>query len=218
MIPRRKRADRHRSPRLRARPAGSRPAPPTRRRRPASSALTKSIARFAGPHGITANCVNPGVIDTPMIAAWPPEVRDRTVGATPLGRMGTPEEVAAVVVLARLGRSSVRPRRPHGRQRRPATWTSSERPAEGGRTMGKEAKVCRGTWCMAFGFDPRGDAGAGRARAVGVRATTASSSAGSSTTARSSASRTRRAAQKLKKWITDDLGPRDRRHRARPLR
>ena len=40
-------------------------------------ALTKSIARFAGPHGITANCVNPGVIDTPMIAAWPPEVRER---------------------------------------------------------------------------------------------------------------------------------------------
>jgi 3-oxoacyl-[acyl-carrier protein] reductase len=61
-------------------------------------ALTKSIARFAGPHGITANCVNPGVIETPMIAAWPPDVRERTVTATPLGRVGTPEEVAAVVV------------------------------------------------------------------------------------------------------------------------
>jgi len=61
-------------------------------------ALTKSIARFAGPFGITANCVNPGVIETPMIAAWPAEVRERTVEATPLGRTGTPEEVAAVVV------------------------------------------------------------------------------------------------------------------------
>ena len=61
-------------------------------------ALTKSIARFAGPHGITANCVNPGVIETPMTAAWPPDVRERTVTATPLGRVGTPEEVAAVVV------------------------------------------------------------------------------------------------------------------------
>jgi NAD(P)-dependent dehydrogenase (short-subunit alcohol dehydrogenase family) len=63
------------------------------------AALTKSIARFAGPHGITANCVNPGIIDTPMIAAWPAEVRERTVAQTPLGRMGRPEEVAAVVVM-----------------------------------------------------------------------------------------------------------------------
>jgi 3-oxoacyl-[acyl-carrier protein] reductase len=63
------------------------------------AALTKSIARFAGPHGITANCVNPGLIDTPMIAAWPADVRDRVVAQTPLGRLGRPEEVAAVVVM-----------------------------------------------------------------------------------------------------------------------
>jgi 3-oxoacyl-[acyl-carrier protein] reductase len=63
------------------------------------AALTKSIARFAGPHGITANCVNPGIIDTPMVAGWPPEVRERTILQTPLGRMGTPEEVAAIVVM-----------------------------------------------------------------------------------------------------------------------
>jgi 3-oxoacyl-[acyl-carrier protein] reductase len=61
--------------------------------------LTKSIARFAGPHGITANCVNPGIIDTPMIAAWPREVLERTVAQTPLGRVGKPEEVAAIVVM-----------------------------------------------------------------------------------------------------------------------
>ena len=63
------------------------------------AALTKSIARFAGPHGITANCVNPGIIETPMIAAWPWEVLERTVAQTPLGRMGKPEEVAAIVVM-----------------------------------------------------------------------------------------------------------------------
>jgi 3-oxoacyl-[acyl-carrier protein] reductase len=62
-------------------------------------ALTKSIARFAGPHGITANCVNPGVIDTPMIQAWPDDARERTIGATPLGRVGSPEEVASMVVV-----------------------------------------------------------------------------------------------------------------------
>jgi len=72
------------------------------------AALTKSIARFAGPHGITANCINPGIIDTPMIAGWPPEVLDRTLAQTPLGRPGTPEEVAAVVVmLASAGASYV---------------------------------------------------------------------------------------------------------------
>ncbi len=60
-------------------------------------ALTKSIARFAGPHGITVNAVNPGVIETPLIAAWPEEARQRTLSATPLGRVGTPAEVAAVV-------------------------------------------------------------------------------------------------------------------------
>jgi 3-oxoacyl-[acyl-carrier protein] reductase len=70
--------------------------------------LTKSIARFAGPHGITANCVNPGIIDTPMVAAWSSEVLERTVAQTPLGRVGTPEEVAAVVVmLAATGASFV---------------------------------------------------------------------------------------------------------------
>ncbi len=63
------------------------------------AALTKSIARFAGPYGITANCVNPGIIDTPLTAGWPAEVRDRTVAQTPLGRMGRAEEVAAVVVM-----------------------------------------------------------------------------------------------------------------------
>ncbi len=65
----------------------------------AVAALTKSIARFGGPHGIVANCVNPGVIETPMIATWPSEARERTVAATSLGRTGTAEEVASVVVL-----------------------------------------------------------------------------------------------------------------------
>jgi len=62
-------------------------------------ALTKSIARFAGPHGITANSVNPGVIKTPMIDGWPDEARERTLAATPMGRIGTPDEVAAMVVV-----------------------------------------------------------------------------------------------------------------------
>jgi len=61
-------------------------------------ALTKSIARFAGPYGITANCVNPGIIDTPLTAAWPPDQLARFRAEVPLGRVGTAEEVAAVVL------------------------------------------------------------------------------------------------------------------------
>jgi 3-oxoacyl-[acyl-carrier protein] reductase len=61
-------------------------------------ALTKSIARYCGPHGITSNCINPGIIDSPMTATWPVETRERLSAETPLRRLGTTEEVAAVVV------------------------------------------------------------------------------------------------------------------------
>jgi 3-oxoacyl-[acyl-carrier protein] reductase len=61
-------------------------------------ALTKSLARYAGPHGVTANCVNPGIIDSPMTAGWSPDTLDRLTAGTPLGRLGTTEEVAAVVI------------------------------------------------------------------------------------------------------------------------
>jgi 3-oxoacyl-[acyl-carrier protein] reductase len=61
--------------------------------------LTKSIARFAGPHGITANCINPGIIDTAMTTGWPAGERERIVATTSLGRSGTAEEVAAMVVV-----------------------------------------------------------------------------------------------------------------------
>ena len=62
------------------------------------TALTKAIARASGPLGITANSVNPGVIETPMLAAWTAEARTLTLAATPLGRVGRPEEVASAVV------------------------------------------------------------------------------------------------------------------------
>jgi 3-oxoacyl-[acyl-carrier protein] reductase len=61
-------------------------------------ALTKSIARFAGPHGVTANTVNPGVIESAMVAAWPTGRKEEATAATPLRRVGSPDEVAAAVV------------------------------------------------------------------------------------------------------------------------
>ncbi|MDR0838297.1 MAG: 3-oxoacyl-ACP reductase FabG [Oscillospiraceae bacterium] len=63
----------------------------------ALAGLTKSLAKELGPSGITVNCVAPGVIDTSMNANLTPsdlaELRDRT----PLGRIGTPSDVAEAV-------------------------------------------------------------------------------------------------------------------------
>jgi 3-oxoacyl-[acyl-carrier protein] reductase len=62
------------------------------------AAFTKSLARQAGPEGIRVNCVNPGFIDTAMTADYPEAGRRSVLEQTPLGRIGTPEEVAAAVV------------------------------------------------------------------------------------------------------------------------
>lgn len=62
------------------------------------ASLTKSLARAAGPLGVRVNCVNPGFIDTSMTETWPDDVRQDVIARTPLGRIGTPEEVAAAVV------------------------------------------------------------------------------------------------------------------------
>jgi len=60
-------------------------------------ALTKSAARELGPNGITVNAVAPGFIETGMTARLSEEVRRRAVEESVLGRVGRPEQVAAVV-------------------------------------------------------------------------------------------------------------------------
>ena len=63
--------------------------------------LTKALAKEVGPSGITVNCVAPGVIDTPMNALLSPEAKAELAAQTPLGRLGTPSDVAdAVAFLA----------------------------------------------------------------------------------------------------------------------
>ena len=59
--------------------------------------LAKSLAKELGPSGITVNCVAPGVIDTEMNAALSDEDLVELCEATPLGRLGTAQEVAEVV-------------------------------------------------------------------------------------------------------------------------
>lgn len=57
--------------------------------------LTKTAAIQYAPEGIRVNSIHPGVIDTGMVdEEVPAEFRPVLVAATPLGRMGTPEEIA----------------------------------------------------------------------------------------------------------------------------
>jgi 3-oxoacyl-[acyl-carrier protein] reductase len=64
-------------------------------------ALTKSVAKELGSRGVTANAVAPGFIETAMTEVLPEEVRKGFLENIPLGRGGTPEDVAnAVAFLA----------------------------------------------------------------------------------------------------------------------
>jgi 3alpha(or 20beta)-hydroxysteroid dehydrogenase len=60
--------------------------------------LSQVAAMELGPRGIRVNTVHPGFIETPMTADAKPEFRQATLAETPLGRTGTVEEVAAVVL------------------------------------------------------------------------------------------------------------------------
>src|SRR5579884_73438 len=60
---------------------------------------TKSLAKELAPHGVRVNAVAPGVIATPYHERYsPPEVFQKFLASIPLGRAGTSEEVASVIV------------------------------------------------------------------------------------------------------------------------
>lgn len=56
--------------------------------------LTKALAKEVGPSGIRVNCIAPGVIDTKMNAALGAETMEELKEETPLGSIGTPEQIA----------------------------------------------------------------------------------------------------------------------------
>ena len=60
-------------------------------------ALTKALAQELGPSGIRVNCVAPGVILTDMCADVSPESLEQLRSETPIGRNGTPEDVAKAI-------------------------------------------------------------------------------------------------------------------------
>ncbi|MCB1737966.1 MAG: 3-oxoacyl-ACP reductase FabG, partial [Gammaproteobacteria bacterium] len=59
--------------------------------------FSKSLAREVGSRGITVNVVAPGFIDTDMTRELADAQRDALLGQIPLGRLGQPTEIAAVV-------------------------------------------------------------------------------------------------------------------------
>jgi NAD(P)-dependent dehydrogenase (short-subunit alcohol dehydrogenase family) len=67
-------------------------------------ALTKTLGRELGPQGILVNAIAPGIMDTPQLdvdaddaGVSPEEIRRRYAADSPIGRIGRPEEIAALV-------------------------------------------------------------------------------------------------------------------------
>jgi len=59
--------------------------------------LTMAIAREVGSRNITCNAVAPGFIETAMTAELSAELKENALKVIPLGRVGTPQEVASCV-------------------------------------------------------------------------------------------------------------------------
>ena len=56
--------------------------------------FTKALAQEVAPSGIRVNCIAPGVIRTPMLDCYDEETLQSLADETPLGRLGTPEDIA----------------------------------------------------------------------------------------------------------------------------
>jgi 3-oxoacyl-[acyl-carrier protein] reductase len=60
--------------------------------------MTKSLAREVASRGITANCIAPGFIESPMTDTLTDKQKEAITGAIPAGCIGKPEDIAAAVV------------------------------------------------------------------------------------------------------------------------
>jgi 3-oxoacyl-[acyl-carrier protein] reductase len=68
--------------------------------------FTRALAREVGGRGIRVNAICPGAIETPMTSVIPEPIMKGMIAATPLGRMGTAEEIAAAALFLASDESS----------------------------------------------------------------------------------------------------------------
>jgi NAD(P)-dependent dehydrogenase (short-subunit alcohol dehydrogenase family) len=69
--------------------------------------FTRSAALTYAQRNIRINCVAPGYVQTPLLAALPDETRSQMISRTPMGRLASPEEIANIVVFLASERSSI---------------------------------------------------------------------------------------------------------------
>jgi acetoacetyl-CoA reductase len=60
--------------------------------------FTKALAQEGARYGITVNAIAPGYVDTEMVRAVPPDVLQKIIARIPVGRLGTPKDIARGVV------------------------------------------------------------------------------------------------------------------------
>ena len=60
--------------------------------------FTLSIAAEGARHGVTVNTISPGYIGTDMVRTMPEDVLNKIIATIPVGRLGTPEDIARAVV------------------------------------------------------------------------------------------------------------------------
>lgn len=60
--------------------------------------LTKALAKEVAPSGVRVNCIAPGVISTDMMSGFDSEAISALTEETPLGRLGTPEDIASAAL------------------------------------------------------------------------------------------------------------------------
>lgn len=60
--------------------------------------FSMAMARETARKGVTVNTVSPGYCDTPMVAAVPQDIRQQIIADIPVGRLGTPGDIARAVI------------------------------------------------------------------------------------------------------------------------
>jgi NAD(P)-dependent dehydrogenase (short-subunit alcohol dehydrogenase family) len=68
--------------------------------------LTRTLALEMARYGITANCIAPGVIDTPLFRSFRDDIQQRLIETVPMGRIGVPADIANAALFLAADESS----------------------------------------------------------------------------------------------------------------